>query len=625
MPIIPRLQTPGPLAQIAAPVLDTARRPTANFGGVIDAVGRLGSASQMPLDNNDVSQGYRAMGAIGDAVMHAGSVAGALVAKNQEATDRRMINEAQAAMDDAQLQFRAWQEANPNAPESWAEEAAKRSEGLLKPFLEMKEISKSAKSDLQLMGQSWQRRFVGGVQIDGTKANFSLTRKSYELGADSAYLRGDRDAGDAKIAEAVRLGYLHEVDGVGAQMQGRQTATSTQLEQLRAQSGAALQAGDVDGARKMWREAELPTDDTAPHFAAVRTSVLADIDYRHAVNQELDALSGLGTTDPAEGLRQLKDGKFPRITGTDRAKAAEDLRRAQESQANQAVESARRAVLMMPEDKLKDAKPDALGIDLKQASPFHVAMIESMIEERKIKDPVALAARQNSTFAELYAAAGAWQPVGDDQAEALRMARFDMAADQLPPEMKKRLIDRRDAALGGDAAVTVTGPAIAEARKLAMDGAFGAVTKPVLADGLQVYRDPKEIGTVTRSGVGQTLFGLDWLNPDNDWTEKAMENDGKPVPVTEVDTVAKANSDRLVEQAQAQLERESKLPKNKEWTPDDARLRMLEIMRAMGANIAPGYTPSALPQPELGPNPLLPPLSADDLRRNAAEILQSRK
>ena len=89
--------------------------------------------------------------------------------------------------------------------------------------------------------------------------------------------------------------------------------------------------------------------------------------------------------------------------------------------------------------------------------------------------------------------------------------------------------------------------------------------------------------------------------------------------------------------AKDQLEREAKLPKNKDWTPDDARLRMYQILHGMGAKIKaptrvePLSGPPALPMSgslpdaragELGPNPILPPMTAEQMRVYTSDILK---
>jgi hypothetical protein len=221
MPFIPKLRPVGEIAAVPNAPLDRLQRPTVNLSGVRQAVGQLGAASQMPLDNNDVTQGFRALGAVGEAVMKAGSVIGAVAMKRQEATDRRLVNQAQSAMDMAAMEFKAWQAENQNSPEAWTAEAQRRSADLLKPFMEMKELSKSAKDDLALMGQSWAGRFTKSVEIDATKAVFSLAAGSYQDRANRAYDQGDAAAGDAAIDEATTLGYFHPTVAESAKANGK--------------------------------------------------------------------------------------------------------------------------------------------------------------------------------------------------------------------------------------------------------------------------------------------------------------------------------------------------------------------------------------------------------------------
>jgi hypothetical protein len=244
MPIIPLLQSPGPISALPAPVLDRQRRPTVNLGRQIGAAGNLGAASQMPLDGIDYAAPMRALGAVGEAVARTGSVLGALAMKRQEATDRRLVNQAQSAMDQAALEFRSWQEANPNAPEAWVEEARKRSEAIMQPFLGMKELSNAAKGDLQLMGQSWQQRFVGGVDVEATKATFGLAKQSYVQRAERAFESGDEATGRAALSEAKAAGYLHDVDFEMLEAKGAETIKRNRERDVSARLETAVRLGD---------------------------------------------------------------------------------------------------------------------------------------------------------------------------------------------------------------------------------------------------------------------------------------------------------------------------------------------------------------------------------------------
>ncbi len=404
---------------------------------------------------------------------------------------------------------------------------------------------------------------------------------------------------------------------------------SEQKKTIDVQADTLITQGRADAAKRLYDGAG---DLFNPDELANR---MAKVEFGAMRVQQLGEIGELDLTDPAKGLQMLADGAWPNVTGEDRAKAAVQLRKTKEYFAADEVDQAKKALALLPADKLEGATIESLGVDLKNAEPFHKLVIQTLLDDRRQKDPKLLAQRQDSLFNELYAQAGAWRPDSDPMREELAAARFEIMADTLPPEMKQRLVDRRKAASGEGPdrdGVGITGPAIAEAHAAAIEGgAFGDLTMPVLSkDGLPLFRDPKEVGKTAKQT--QTLLGVDWLWPDYKKTVK--ENDGKPVPLTEVDPVKKAEAERKFQLAKEQLEREAKMPQNKAWTTEDARLRMLQIMGSMGAKITappvqrgPGALPmtGALPSSgagELGPNPLLPPMPAEEMRAFTSSLLK---
>lgn len=578
---------------------------------VQQAMLRFNEASKMPLmDPQAMAAPYEALGSVGRALTQTGSLGMTLAIKKQEATDKRLINTAQSAMDQAAIDFKAWQAQNPNAPESWTSEAQRRAQETLKPYLGMKEMSEAAKADLKLIGDVWQKQFVSGTDLAATKQTFGLAKQSYLNRANTAYIKGNRGEGDATLNEAVSGGYLALPEAEAHRMDGQVQATSVQLEQLRAESDRLLAMQDVNGARKLWQNAQVPTDITQPKFEAARKNALTDIQYRHAVGEDLRAVSFLADTDPTKGVTDLEDPwKFPNLNPAQRANELSKMRVAREAAAQDEVIAAKRAIDLLPADKIGSATVDGLGINLKQATPWHRAMIEDSIKAKQGK------VNYEERFLVLSAAAGGFQSSGDMDKDMIAAARIELAAESLPTAYRDKVMQRLKDAQGGTGEAAITGPAIAEATRLAFEGnAFAEVNKPVQVDGVNVVRDPQKIGkTETET---QSLFGIDLLWPDKGGAE-VKENDGNPVVVKEVDPLAKAASKDKLEAAIKQLEKEAKMPKNKEWTPEDARQRMFQIMLENGATISPQDIDS---QPT---NPLLPAPGAREKAVNLEDKIKS--
>ena len=103
--------------------------------------------------------------------------------------------------------------------------------------------------------------------------------------------------------------------------------------------------------------------------------------------QQLGEIGELDLTDPAKGLQMLADGAWPNVTGEDRAKAAVQLRKTKEYFAADEVDQAKKLWPCFPADKLEGATIESLGVDLKNAEPFHKLVIQILLDDRRQKDP----------------------------------------------------------------------------------------------------------------------------------------------------------------------------------------------------------------------------------------------
>jgi hypothetical protein len=605
MPIIPRINQTGPLAAAPNMPLDRERRPTVNNGAVIQAAGNLGKASQMPLDGNDVSAPWRAMGAVGDAVMRAGSVVGAVAAKRQEATDRRLVNQAQAAMDQAAVEFRSWQEANPNAPEKWTEEAKRRAEGLVKPFLGMKELSQAAKDDLQLMGQSWQTRFVGGVEASSTKAIFGLAKTSYVGRAQRAFESGDVEGGRMALTEAEGGGYLHSFEREALEFEGTQRAKAKKKGEAETMADTFIMRGQPEQARKV-------LEDNKDAFEPVELeNKVATVEERAMKAKNFNELLVLANDDPASAASlAMEDERRGKIDATMRVeieRKAESVLAANRRQG--AAEYAEKIETpgMMPteaeitmDSRLNDYDREQLrrrikGATFDQATEFEGALSKVMSfspsafenEADAITAATNLEASIDATFSGPYAA-----------------------------RLKEELGKRQQMAAPGATSATDIGPAMATLDQAIEEGGLGPIRKPVMQDGKPVMRDPKEQGfTVDK--------GFFW-----DSKKTVKENDGQPVPLEEKDPVAEAKARAIQKEIRETIEAEVKAGKLTDQGAITARA--LDLFKLKGGKIKvrpktdiqvatpppgadpvnAGQIPNTMGAEPLGPNPLLPDIDA---------------
>jgi len=561
---------------------------------------------------------------VGEAVQGIGRMFGRLAAEQADIVNRRKVAEAEIALAQSSNDL-AVAVAETDDETQWLDVTNKYVAKVRQTLLDDAKLSPIAREEISRRVGMWSTRMQGEAQLNSFDRSRKKAVDTMQAGYMMAMAAGDWRKSDEFSSEMLRSGLISQTEGARMKLGIR----SEQKKTIDVQADTLITQGRADAAKRLYDGAG---DLFNPDELANR---MAKVEFGAMRVQQLGEIGELDLTDPAKGLQMLADGAWPNVTGEDRAKAAVQLRKTKEYFAADEVEKAKQALALLPADKLEGATIESLGVDLKNAEPFHKLVIQTLLDDRRQKDPKLLAQRQDSLFNELYAQAGAWRPDSDPMREELAAARFEIMADTLPPEMKQRLVDRRKAASGEGPdrdGVGITGPAIAEAHAAAIEGgAFGDLTMPVLSkDGLPLFRDPKEVGKTAKQT--QTLLGVDWLWPDYKKTVK--ENDGKSVPLTEVDPVKKAEAERKFQLAKEQLEREAKMPQNKAWTTEDARLRMLQIMGSMGAKITappvqrgPGALPmtGALPSSgagELGPNPLLPPMTAEEMRAFTDSLLK---
>jgi GH24 family phage-related lysozyme (muramidase) len=158
--------------------LDRERRPSVNNGAVIQAAGNLGRASQMPLDNSDVTAPWRAMGAVGDAVMRAGSVVGAMAQKAQEERSRTATIEAQNEMDIVAQSLGGFYSQNKTNTDAWEPQTTKAVEELKARFLKDQRLTALDKERLGAQMESWGKRQIIHAQTTGAATIYANSKNA---------------------------------------------------------------------------------------------------------------------------------------------------------------------------------------------------------------------------------------------------------------------------------------------------------------------------------------------------------------------------------------------------------------------------------------------------------------
>lgn len=453
MPLIPKLNPTGPIANAPAPVLDRERRPNVSLGGVIDAVGQLGRASQMPLDNNDVTQGWRALGAVGEAVMQAGGVGLALHRKRVETNERLAMKEAEADMLVRGQELSAFYEANQNNTGAWTPEAQRVTGDVLARWKDDPRLTKAGRDDLALRLQTWAKTTAIHAESAGAQADFRRLGAQYELSAAKAYESGDKAAGDAQWQEAVKGGYASPEKAQFEMWRGEKAIKARNLGDAEQRYKTAVLIGDdeqmnaalAEGKKWGWTDSDIEfmrtkgAEDARQNREVVANrdqhDFLAELMFRRAQGEVI-------VPSQIEGL--VRDGKIDKATGARMMIAAKSEVGAMPGEFSAFIDE---VALYDPDNDPKYAKAAELqrraaelGLRPDQAAQFNAVFEKAQKENadvtKRIETAGLVAARQ--TFRDAFAKGGltkVWTPdleaALSDQSKLMAYGIPDVAAKKI--------------------------------------------------------------------------------------------------------------------------------------------------------------------------------------------------
>jgi GH24 family phage-related lysozyme (muramidase) len=144
------------------------------------------------------------------------------------------------------------------------------------------------------MGQSWQTRFVGGVEASSTKAIFGLAAKSYEDRARRSYANGDIEGGNASVNEGHKLGYFHDVVRDGLIYEGQQVQKAKTTEGIGARYDIAIQNADEELLNKTINEGKTALGWDKDYAEAKRLKGIEGIEQTRRVNAARNESEFLG-------------------------------------------------------------------------------------------------------------------------------------------------------------------------------------------------------------------------------------------------------------------------------------------------------------------------------------------
>lgn len=510
--------------------------------------------------------------------------------KQAEAINIRHAAEADMAMDSAHAEFEAWKLQNPDETK-WAGEWQNRLGGLRSSVLH-DGLSPQAAEDIGLRFDLFSSKSLSNVATSAAKASFQKAGETLTAQAVRAYDQGNTEEGDALLEDGVKRNFIAGDTAARMQIAAKSEAESRQRGELKDLVSAAIDERRIDEAKALVAGAPFLKEHE-------KKATLADIGARAEAVQQADEVQALTLTKPAEAVRLLNDpAKFDKIAPGDRQAM---IVRAKEIQASGAVEAFRDIKTRIALGQVK-AGDEFSGPGMQDLTPLMRDMLKA--ENAAYHDEATKAMRvkfQNSPaiYENAVGVIAGYDPARDEG--GLRKAEIGAALEThfsgpYLDELKKRL-DTRGTVKPGE---IDDAPALAMLKEWTDNGGLGDFKVPVMQDGKPVVRDPKQTGFIETPG---------WFWGTNQ--TEVFENDGKPVPMTQIDPVKQAQAASKLATIRKTIEAEVKAGKFK--GNDEVLNRAVELFQQHGGK-APEISPAS------GALLLLPALDSKQQAR-ALEIL----
>jgi len=510
---------------------------------------------------------------MGRALQGVGAQLAEMAQKEQEADDARLMidfeGEMRKAVDEQSVFQQQVQEQSEWLPKwQWrAGELQKRLDGL--------KVSDKTRLNLtQSFGQFADRHTLNirGQAFEQSQTRAKLT---FENRLNQAVMSGNADevGQTIRIAKQSGVGLPEQWDA--AELSAQEKVKGVQIERANTAAETALANNDVETARAVIESSPMPEDE--------KKLALARLASGAARKKEYDSLLVIANDDPDRALElapmQEKSGK---ITGLDRLNIEREAMQSKAFKRRDSVTKYKEGLALGIVPSVEELKADTTLNDYDRATVADLAT-------GKVNDP--------AEFESALTAAMTFDPSQfDDEREAVTAATNMEAAFNLRFEgphlsnLKAELDKRRQRSADAATEATDLGPALKMLDEEIERGGLGPITKPVMQDGKPLMRDPKKEGFIQKPG---------WLWGTN--KKDVQENDGKPVPITEPDAVAREKAAAAQRDIRRILDSEVKAGKLKDQAAITART--IELFKTKGGKIAPMM-------PTTGPNPLLPAIDA---------------
>jgi hypothetical protein len=286
----------------------------------------------MPLDDTDVTQGYRALGAVGDAVMRAGSVIGAKVKARQDAREQKAILEAESEIDIANASLSTFYQKNRSNTAAWVPEAERLTADVAGKWSNDPRLTNEGRERLALRLKTWAETTRIHADGQGAIADFGETKGAFGQRIRSLMdgRRYDEVENLLPQLEASGVYYDFEVAGIRDDIGRAKKATVlSDAEQNYKRSLIVANESEMEAALKVgkqngWTDSDIELLRTKGKLDIERNrevmqnreqhDFLADLSFRRAQGEviapsQVEGLVAAGKIDKDTGARMLLAAK----------------------------------------------------------------------------------------------------------------------------------------------------------------------------------------------------------------------------------------------------------------------------------------------------------------------------
>lgn len=535
---------------------------------------------------------------IGKAIGDASNVIFDISEKAKRANDVTKLTEASLAMNKAQVDFATFQQENPDESK-WLPKWQELQNGIKSRF-DQEALSPDARLQLADRFSSWGTRGTIMVQSNAFKQAGQRMDATGEVAKQTAIDSGDVSIYEDHVKGEVAAGFtLPEVATLKV-AETKKLAKQKRIADLNAQVPILTQA--VNNGDKSAIEKLAKVNDELGELGGKSTEesgLYNDIIINGAkAQQEVSELKVIANDDPKMAAElAIEKERAGKINGRDRVDIERDAYQSMAFKRRDAINKYKERLALHDVPSADELKSDVWLTDYDR-----VAIIDAATGSTN--DP--------ADFESALTAAMTFDPsqFGDER-EALTEATNMEASFETRFEgpylatLKAELTKRQNRAMDAATEATDLGPALKMLDEEIEAGALGPVTKPVLQDGKPVMRDPKKEGFIQSPG---------WLWGTN--KKDVQENDGKPVPLTETDAVAREKAAAAQRDIRRILESEVKSEKLKDQAAITARA--IELFKMKGGKM----TPRPEVNDSIDPTLMIDKVSPEQQKKDIEELLK---